>query len=80
MVVNFQVADAQAGTVLQQVIENEKVFVAGSALADHENSFSAGLHSCRPAHNLGGWSGSTPRFPKNNVEIVKFHDFSLIFH
>ena len=29
----------------------------------------------RPAHILGGWSTSTPRFPKNHWEIVK----SMIF-
>ena len=31
----------------------------------------------RPAHILGGWSPSTPRFPKNLWEIVKIHVFSL---
>ena len=30
---------------------------------------------CRPAHILGGWSPSTPRFPKNAWEIVKIQDF-----
>ena len=29
----------------------------------------------RPAQNLGGWSGSTPRFPNTHSEIVKIHDF-----
>ena len=33
----------------------------------------------RPAHILGGWSGSTTRFPKNLWEIVKIHDFSSLF-
>ena len=34
----------------------------------------------RPAHILGGCSTSTPRFPTTPWEIVKIHDFSLIFH
>ena len=34
----------------------------------------------RPAHILGGWSPSTPRFPNTHWEIVKIHAFSLIFH
>ena len=29
----------------------------------------------RPAHILGGWSPSTPRFPTTPWEIVKIHDF-----
>ena len=32
-----------------------------------------------PAHNVGGMR-STPRFPTKHWEILKIHDFSLIFH
>ena len=37
-----------------------------------------GMRTTRLAHNLG--SGSTPKFFKKLCEIVKIHEFSLIFH
>ena len=52
--------------------------VLALALLCTDDSVSA--DTTRPAHILGGWSPSTPGFPKDHWEIVKIHDFSWIFH
>ena len=47
------------------------------AAVDDTRVLESRADGARPAHILGGWSPSTPRFPKSAWEIVKIHDFSL---
>ena len=63
------------GSAPQRVRRNEEKLDAPAA-ATYPATL-AGAGSARPAHILGGWSPSTPRFPKKHWEIVKIHDFSL---